>query len=368
MKIISWVRSAAGAILLFGMLNAFAAEDAWTTSAVKAANGGGKPRVLLIHDMEGLAGQDDPYTILYGHPQYALGQRLLVADVNAVIEGLFAGGAASVVVADGHGSGNPDSDIPVELLDARAKLISRPQPFDTYLDLATTGDFDAVVVVGMHAKSGSSGFISHTYTIGMQLLIGGRSITETELVGLLYGRAGIPVIFASGDDRLAIDLQTMPWLKYVTTKKATSAATAELFPVAAVHAEMRKQASLAAKHWTAAKIMNVRSPVQVTVRAVPPANMKWLKGMPGVQYENEQVSFNAVDMVAAYQGAATIAEALGPSFSDAELSFFNAQPDAGQQRQKGMEELYRRWFEAESGKALVPSASANVEGTYHGFN
>jgi hypothetical protein len=32
-----------------------------------------------------------------------------------------------------------------------------------------------------------------------------------------------------------------------------------------------------------------------------------------------------------------------------------------------MEELYRRWFEAESGKA-VPSAPAHVAGTYHGFN
>lgn len=57
--------------------------------------------------MEGLSGQDDPYSFLYGHPEYPRGQRLLIQDVNAVIEGLFAGGAGSVTVADGHGSGNP---------------------------------------------------------------------------------------------------------------------------------------------------------------------------------------------------------------------------------------------------------------------
>jgi D-amino peptidase len=367
MNIIQWARAAAGVILLLGTVQAFAVESAWTTSAVKAASGG-KPRVLLIHDMEGLAGQDNPYSFLYGHPLYPTGQRLLVADVNAVIEGLFAGGAASVVVADGHGSGNPGADILVDRLDARAKLISRSQPFDTYLDLGTTGEFDAVAVVGMHAKSGSGGFASHTYTIGMELLIGGHSITETELVGLLYGRAGIPVIFASGDDRLALDLQTMPWLRYVTTKKATGASTAELFPVATVHAEMRKQAKLAVERWTEAKVMNVRSPVEVAVRAVPPSNMKWLKGMPGVRYDNEQVSFTASDMVTAYNGMGPIVTALAFSFSDSEFSAFNAQPDAAQQRQKGMEELYRRWFEAESGRAPKPSPTATPTGTYHGFN
>lgn len=38
-----------------------------------------------------------------------------------------------------------------------------------------------------------------------------RSITETELIALSWGRVGVPVIFASGDDRLAADLATMPW-------------------------------------------------------------------------------------------------------------------------------------------------------------
>lgn len=364
MKIMRWVGTVG--LVFLGASSAFAVESAWTTSAVEAKSGT-KPRVLLIHDMEGLSGQDDPYSFLYGHPKYADGQRMLVADVNAVIEGLFAGGAASVVVADGHGSGNPDADIMVDRLDKRARLISRPQRFDTYRDLAPTGEFDAVAVVGMHAKSGSGGFASHTFTIGMQLIIGGQSITETELVGLLYGRAGIPVIFASGDDRLANDLRTMPWLRYVTTKKATSASTADLLPVAEVHARMREQAKLAAKSWTSASVMTVRTPVEVAVRAVPPGNFKWLEGMPGVRYENEQVSYTASDMVAAYNSMRPVVAALGFSFADAQMAPFYAQPDVRQQQQKGMEELYRRWFEAESGHAPSPAAPANTPTAYHGF-
>src|SRR5678809_1192565 len=52
-------------------------------------------RVLVYHDMEGLAGQDDWKTYLFSHPEkYPEGQQMLVADLNAVIDGLFAGGTA----------------------------------------------------------------------------------------------------------------------------------------------------------------------------------------------------------------------------------------------------------------------------------
>ena len=354
----------------YAAATASVAQEAWPTTDVPALTHG-KPRILLIHDMEGLAGQGDPYSFLYGHPKYSQGQQLLAADVNAVVDGLFAGGAGSVTVVDGHGSGNPDADLPVERLDPRAQRISRPRWFDAYLDLAEGGEFDAVAVVGMHAKSGSGGFASHTYTIGVQISIDGRSITETELVGLLYGRAGIPVIFASGDDRLARDLRTMPWLRYVETKKATSASTAELYPVDEVHATMRRQARLAVRRLGEARVVSMPGPMRVAVRAVPPANMKWLEGMPGVEYSDDTVSFTAANVVAAYRGMGPIVNALAVSFSDAELSAFDAQPDAELKRRQGMEELYRRWFEAESGvspRAATPAATAEAQRSYHGFN
>lgn len=340
---------------------------AWTTTPVTIP-AGTKPRILLIHDMEGLAGQDDPFSFLHGHPKYPQGQQFLIADVNAVVDGLFGGGAQSVTIVDGHGSGNPDSDILVDQLDPRAKLLSRPTRFDAYSDLADGGDYDAVAVVGMHAKSGSGGFASHTYTIGVELLLQGHSITETELVGLLYGRAGIPVIFASGDDRLANDLRTMPWLQYVTTKKATSAKTAELFPVAAVHAAMRDKAKLAVTQLAKAKVMSARNPLQVTVRATAPASMAWLKGMPGLNYDNESVSFTSEGILAAYRGIRPIVTALSYSFASAERSAFNAQPNAAALRLEGRQELYRRWLAAESGEPLPPPKAPAPDKEYHGFN
>ena len=94
-----------------------------TSTAASARHVAGAPiRVLVYHDMEGLAGQDDWRTFLFSHPEkYPEGQKMLAADLNAVIDGLFTGGATQVDVVDAHGSGNPDPDVRRDLLDPRAK-------------------------------------------------------------------------------------------------------------------------------------------------------------------------------------------------------------------------------------------------------
>lgn len=53
--------------------------EAWTLGAVLPGNDDGI-RILIVHDMEGLSGQDDPRTYNFGTEQYASGQELLAAD------------------------------------------------------------------------------------------------------------------------------------------------------------------------------------------------------------------------------------------------------------------------------------------------
>ncbi|MFT5432806.1 MAG: hypothetical protein ACI9OJ_003510, partial [Myxococcota bacterium] len=165
-------------------------------------------RVLVYHDMEGLAGQSDPNTFFAFKPEYAHGRELLTADVNAVVAGLFDGGADEVHVVDAHGSTSPEPDLLLDQLDPRAEMVFKDHPFEPYMDLTEPGLYDAIAVVGMHAKTGSRGFASHTFTIGMGVILNGMSITETEVIGYSWGRVDTPVIFASGDDRLASDLET----------------------------------------------------------------------------------------------------------------------------------------------------------------
>lgn len=324
-------------------------------------------RVLVYHDMEGLAGQDDWRTFLFSHPErYPEGQKMLAADVNAVIDGLFAGGATQVDVVDAHGSGNPEPDVRRELLDPRAKQVIRDKAFDPYLDITAPNTYDAIVAVAMHAKTGSHGFASHTITLGMDMLINDKSITESEIVAYSWGRVGVPLIFVSGDDRLQNDLTVMPWLEFVVTKKATSASTVELRPVDAVHAEMREKAARAVRNLSKAKVLTLATPMRAGLHAVPPASLAFLKGLPGINYANETVTFTAPDFGAAYEGVIALVGAARASYSQVLQETVRAHPEGRKIMADYTDALMMRWMDYESGRWHPPAVVARANKTFHG--
>ena len=324
-------------------------------------------RVLVYHDMEGLAGQDDWRTFLFSHPEkYPEGQKMLAADLNAVIDGLFAGGATQVDVVDAHGSGNPEPDVRRDLLDPRAKQVFRDKPFDPYVDITEPNTYDAVVAVAMHAKTGSHGFASHTITLGMDMLINDKSITESEIVAYSWGRVGVPIIFVSGDDHLQHDLEVMPWIEFVVTKKATSASTVELRPVDAVHAEMREKAARAVRNISKAKIMTLSTPMRAGLHAVPPASLAALKGIPGITYADETVTFTAADFRAAYDGVIALVGAARASYSQVLQEMVRKHPDGQKIMADYSDALFVRWMDYESGRWKPPATPPRTAKTFHG--
>jgi D-amino peptidase len=347
-----------------------ASPDApWTLSAVTPDTTDGI-RILVLHDMEGLSGQSDPATFFFGSPRYPEGQELLVGDINAVVEGLYAGGATAVEVVDGHGSGNPGPDVRRDLLDQRATQVLRDSIFDAYFDLPGLASYDAVAVVGMHAKSGSGGFASHTITLGIGVLVNGQPITETELVGLSWGRVGTPVIFGSGDDRLANDLQTMPWIEFVTVKTAAGADSAVPRPVTEARADLTAKAKLAVENLRAgrAQAMKAASPLRIGVQATPPSNLDILKGFPGVTYEDSTATVTVDSIRQAYDVAeamVTIASAPRGSYLARVLG---ERPDGATFAAEARRRLVKVWFDYESGRWTPPSQPPAASGVrYHGY-
>ncbi|GMQ83027.1 MAG: hypothetical protein BMS9Abin05_2499 [Rhodothermia bacterium] len=326
----------------------FLFQDPW--ELVDAPAVGENIRILLYHDMEGLAGQDDPRTFSFSKPQYPQGQEMLAADINAVVDGLFAGGATQVHIVDGHGSGNPEPDLRTDLLDPRAQQVFRDEYFDAYFDLTEDDLYDAVGVVGMHAKTGSGGFASHTFTLGIDLLLNGQSITETELLALSWGRADVPLIFASGDDRLENDLQTMPWIEFAQVKTATSASSADLRPVDEAHADMREAAKRAVENLGNAKVMKVITPVRATVRAVPPASLELLENVPGIDYGENSATFVAESMQQAYDGLVALVGVATRNYASILFENLRARPGGPEIMNAYRDSLVGRWFDVESNR------------------
>lgn len=328
-------------------------------------------RILVYHDMEGLSGQDDPNTFRFSHAdRYPVGRAALMADLNAVIEGLVAGGADVVHVVDGHGSGNPLPDVVTAELHPAAQQVIRDEPFDAYTGLVADSDYDAVAVVGMHAKTGSRGFASHTFTLGIAFHLNGMAVTETELVGYSWGRAGVPLIFASGDDRLANDLaEPMPWVEYVTVKTATSASTADLRPAAEARAELTAGAQRAMERLLAGEMQAQRltEPVTTALQAVPPADVSVLQGVPGIDYADGTVTFQAADFQAAYDGLVSLVNVARTGYASVMAETAREQVGEGFGALYS-DALFTRWLDFESGRWTPPlPAAAPAVVSHHGY-
>jgi len=259
-------------------------------------------KILLLYDMEGLAGQNIITSIDFPRPEYFEARKLLTDDVNAAIDGLFAGGADSVIVVDAHGSFNPDRDILLDKMDPRAKMLYRKERFDSYVDLLEDNTFDAIVGVGMHSRTGGGGFAEHTINLGMAWELNGMPLNESEIYAYSWGRIGVPLIFVSGDDKLNEQVSWMPWLQHVTVKEARGVDDALLYPVDEVHEKMRTVAQYAIENIDNAKVVTLTEPITATLRVVPPADLSVLEGVPGVHYDNQSETFQAADFKEAYNG------------------------------------------------------------------
>lgn len=160
-------------------------------------------------DLEGVAGVDnwDPRHADYareakGVYERAEVQRLLTAEVNAAVLGLQDAGVEEILINDSHGSGRT---ILVEELVPGARLIRGAERPHEYVGLdrrvGTSGRFDALVQVGMHAMSDTAkACLCHTESDTFKAWrINGVAVGEMEMAAYLAGDLGIPWVFTSGD-------------------------------------------------------------------------------------------------------------------------------------------------------------------------
>jgi D-aminopeptidase len=267
----------------------------WEWRSVTPASGA--LRMLIIYDMEGLSGVDRlGMTKCSDVAAYAAGQDRLVADVNAVVEGLAAAGVASIDVIDRHGSGcDAAPDLPTPRLDRRAReLDEQARPL---FNRITRREWDAVALVGAHASPGHDAFLEHVGSFGIERIINGVSVSESEQQALLFGGQGIPVIFASGDDRYAAQMRDrMPWVTVVVVKRATSRTSAQLRPATDVRAELIAQAKVAPAGRDRAKTLALVPPYTGAYRPVWPNSLELLTAIPGLDVSSGEIRVSGANL------------------------------------------------------------------------
>jgi D-amino peptidase len=159
-------------------------------------------RVLVVGDMEGVAGITKWQQTDGGESLYDEGRKLYTEEINAAVRGAKAAGATEIVVMDCHGAGKGwsfNSLVP-ELLDPDCQWVVQNE-WTEYTEFLEQG-CDAALFVAMHAKAGTpDGVLSHTVS-GKDyrgLWFNGVSVGETGINAALCGTWNCPVVLVTGD-------------------------------------------------------------------------------------------------------------------------------------------------------------------------
>lgn len=179
-------------------------------------------KIYIMTDLEGVAGVLDFEN--WCRPEsryYELAKEFLTREVNAAVEGFYAGGAAEIVVCDGHGHGGIN---PI-LLDPRVEFIrGLTEGYPFFLD----STFDGVAWVGQHAKAGTQyAHLAHTGTFGcLDQTINGISVGELGEFAMCAAELGVKSIFLAGDKAACKEAEElMPGIKTVSVKRGNKPGT-----------------------------------------------------------------------------------------------------------------------------------------------
>jgi len=151
--------------------------------------------ILVICDIEGSSGCLGYAHSMFRTREWAVACLAMTRDAHAVVTALFDAGARRVTVKDFHRTAY---NLFTDMIDPRAKVISgyRHGPFP---GLGDPSGFDAALFIGMHAPSGSGGFLAHTMTSRIaEVRANGKLLSEIELFAGSLAPSGVAPLFFSG--------------------------------------------------------------------------------------------------------------------------------------------------------------------------
>lgn len=258
-------------------------------------------RVYISADMEGITGLTHRSQVSQSGPDYALGRKLMTAEVNTAIAAAFEAGATEVVVNDSHGS---QTNLQPDQVDPRAVLITgSPKPFGMMQGIDVS--FAAVIFIGYHAQASTvDGVLDHTYSGQLKSVrLNGREVGEYGLNAALAGHFGVPVVFLSGDRAVTEQARAfIPGIEVVAVKEGIGQTAARTLHPEAAREKMAAgiKAALAGRQHV--QPVGLSRPVTIEIELATSAQADSAMMVPGMQrVSGRVVSYAAPDMAVAYQ-------------------------------------------------------------------
>ncbi len=237
---------------------------------------------IYIHtDLEGVSGVDSIDMIDREGPGYTKAAEYLMGDLNAAIEGAFAGGADQVTVLDSHGGGG---NFIMSMLDQRADVDTKEnKKWWGKIDSSYSGTY----FIGAHAMAGTmNGFLDHTQSskTWFNYWVNGRRMGELAQWAMVAGHFGVPMLMVSGDEAARSEArQFFGNIECVAVKQGTGRNKAALYDIGQCRDRIREAACKAVSLAGKVKPFTPILPMEVKLEVNRSDFCDGLANLPGVE-------------------------------------------------------------------------------------
>jgi len=259
-------------------------------------------KVFISVDMEGISGIVDGTQTGRDKAEYTTGRALMVADVNAAIDGILeANPGAEIVVSDAHGG---MKNIEPEALNKAAVLVrGTPKPLTQMAGIDSS--FDAVLFVGFHSKKGTEhGILSHTISGRAieSVTINGMEAGETAINAAIAGHFGVPLVFLAGDKATTKEAKELDsGIEVAAVKEAIGRTSAKCLHPEVARALIRENVVKALKGGVRVKPFAFEQPVEVVVRFTNARMADAVSFMPSAErLDGKGIRFVQDDFIGAF--------------------------------------------------------------------
>jgi D-amino peptidase len=232
---------------------------------------------IFIHaELAGSAGVYTWEQITPGTARHAQACVWATREVSAAAAGAFDAGASRVVVADRHWQ---CSNLAVDELDERVELIQQAgRPWHRGLD----DSFEALLILGAHAKAGAQGaMLHHTFDpkSWLELQVNGRSMGELGLAASMAGELGVRCVLVSGDESACNELRDLlPAVETAVVKWGYHAVGGRSLTPKAACKLIRERAAAALSRRSEIEPLRIAPPVRIELkRLAVPADRRLVK-------------------------------------------------------------------------------------------
>ena len=188
---------------------------------------------LVAVDLEGIHGiVGEPYRTMTDSSDYKLACENAIKEINAVVSGLFDGGADRVTVWDNHGSWH---NLDRSLIDGRVDFINGDTPKKNgRIFFADEHSYSGMLCIGYHSKEGTvGGVLAHTYnSVGVQYYkLNGKTVGELEVDQYTAAEYGFTVLLVASDKAGTDEAAAaFPGVRTVITKLGKTRNSADFIP------------------------------------------------------------------------------------------------------------------------------------------